>query len=82
VIAFFKRHADDEPKQSAPEYDFLSACPVKTETPHTSSSYKSLPELTNGHPATPETALLTQRGAVYLTAPAFPDNRPVLFCFA
>jgi hypothetical protein len=31
VIAFFKRHAEDDPKQSAPGYDFLSECPVKVE---------------------------------------------------
>lgn len=31
VIAFFKRHAEGDPKQSAPGYDFVSACPVKVE---------------------------------------------------
>jgi hypothetical protein len=31
AIAFFKRHAEDDSKQSAPGYEFLSACPVKVE---------------------------------------------------
>ena len=29
AVVFFKRHADDDPQQRAPGYDFLSTCPTK-----------------------------------------------------
>jgi hypothetical protein len=31
VVVFFKRHVADDPRESAPGYEFLSACPMKVQ---------------------------------------------------